>query len=163
MTAAFWGQRGGDGAPTDATLNNPSFDDVSDATRGEDAAASGLGFSSNIRVSYPGALRSDQPADKRFSYLNTDISYSDGQSKTEVLDHLIPVSLGGTDSVENLWPEPEKGDWNATQKDALEHKLLTMVCDGTLTVKQAQTAIKKNWVAAYQQYVGAATVATKDQ
>jgi hypothetical protein len=86
----------------------------------------------------------------------------DGQSKTDVLDHLIPVSLGGTDSVENLWPEPEKGEWNATRKDALEHKLLTMVCDGTLTVKQAQTAIKKNWVAAYQQYVGAA-VATKDQ
>ena len=38
-----------------------------------------------------------------------------------------------------------------------------MVCDGTLTVKQAQSAIKKNWVQAYQQYVGAATVATKDQ
>jgi len=35
-------------------------------------------------VSYPGALRSDQPIagyiDKRFSYLNTDISCSDGQS-----------------------------------------------------------------------------------
>jgi hypothetical protein len=87
----------------------------------------------------------------------------DGQSKTDVLDHLIPVELGGTDSVENLWPEPARGEWNATQKDALEQKLLTMVCDGTLTVKQAQTAIKKNWVQAYQQYVGAGPVATKDQ
>ena len=71
--------------------------------------------------------------------------------------------LGGTDSVENLWPEPARGEWNATQKDALERKLLTMVCDGTLTVKQAQTAIKKNWVQAYQQYVGTGAVATKDQ
>jgi hypothetical protein len=80
----------------------------------------------------------------------------DGQSKTDVLDHLIPVELGGTESVENLWPEPAKGEWNATQKDALEQKLLAMVCDGSLTVKQAQSAIKKNWVQAYQQYVGAA-------
>jgi hypothetical protein len=87
----------------------------------------------------------------------------DGQSKTDVLDHLIPVELGGTDSVENLWPEPARGDWNATQKDALEQKLVTMVCDGTLTVKQAQAAIKKNWVQAYQQYVGTGAVATKDQ
>ena len=87
----------------------------------------------------------------------------DGVSKTDVLDHLIPVELGGTDSVENMWPEPVKGEWNATQKDALEVKLVSMVCEGTLTVKQAQTAIKKNWVAAYQQYVGAAALATKDQ
>jgi hypothetical protein len=86
----------------------------------------------------------------------------DGKSTTEVLDHLIPIALGGTDSVENLWPEPARGDWNATQKDALEQKLLGMVCDGSLTVKQAQTAMKKNWVQAYQQYVTPA-VATKDQ
>ena len=87
----------------------------------------------------------------------------DGKSSTDVLDHLIPVELGGTDSIENLWPEPVKGEWNAGQKDALEQKLLGMVCEGSLTVKQAQTAIKKNWVQAYQQYVGATTVATKDQ
>jgi hypothetical protein len=87
----------------------------------------------------------------------------DGKSSTEVLDHLIPIELGGTDSVENLWPEPAKGDWNATQKDALEHKLLALVCDGTLTVKQAQGAIKKNWTLAYTQYVAPAAVATKDQ
>ena len=56
-----------------------------------------------------------------------------------------------------------KINWNATQKDALEQKLMTMVCDGTLTVKQAQTAIKKNLVQAYQQYVGTGAIATKDQ
>jgi hypothetical protein len=116
------------------------------------------------QICAPGYLESIKPT--RISMKEEAFSrygLRDGQSKTEVLDHLIPVSLGGTDSVENLWPEPEKGDWNATQKNALELKLVTMVCDGTLTVKQAQTAIKKNWVAAYQQYVGAATVATKDQ
>jgi hypothetical protein len=87
----------------------------------------------------------------------------DGKSTTEVLDHLIPVELGGTDSVENLWPEPARGAWNAAQKDALEQQLLTLVCDGTLTVKQAQTAMKKNWTLAYTQYVAPTAVATKDQ
>jgi DNA-binding transcriptional ArsR family regulator len=46
------------------------------------------------------------------------------------------------------------------QKDALEQKLLGLVCDGTMTVKQAQSAIKKNWVQAYTQYVGAAATRT---
>ena len=87
----------------------------------------------------------------------------DGISSTAVLDHLIPVELGGTDSEDNMWPEPAKGDWNASQKDALEHKLIGLVCDGTLTVKQAQAAIRKNWTAAYPQYVGAAAVDTQDQ
>jgi hypothetical protein len=78
-------------------------------------------------------------------------------ASSDVLDHLVPVELGGTDDLENLWPQPAKGEWNATQKDALEQKLHAMVCDGSITLKQAQTAIKKNWVAAYTQYVGAGT------
>ena len=34
--------------------------------------------------------------------------------------------------IENLWPEPARGEWNASQKDALEQKLNAMVCDGTI-------------------------------
>jgi hypothetical protein len=79
-------------------------------------------------------------------------------STGEVLDHLVPVELGGSDDLENLWPQPARGEWNATQKDALEQKLRGMVCDGTITLKQAQTAIRKDWVQAYTQYVtGGAT------
>jgi hypothetical protein len=79
------------------------------------------------------------------------------KADADVLDHLVPLELGGTDDLENLWPQPAKGEWNAAQKDALEQKLHAMVCDGTMTLKQAQTALKKNWVAAYTQYVGAAS------
>jgi hypothetical protein len=74
-------------------------------------------------------------------------------SKGEVLDHLVPVELGGSDDLENLWPQPASGEWSATQKDALEQKLHAMVCDGTLTLKQAQAAIRKDWTQAYTQYV----------
>jgi hypothetical protein len=81
-----------------------------------------------------------------------------GQFAGDVLDHLVPVELGGSDQLENLWPQPVKGEWNATQKDALEQKLHAMVCDGTMELKTAQAAIRKNWVAAYTQYVAGGAV-----
>ena len=45
-----------------------------------------------------------------------------GQFAEDVLDHLVPVELGGSDQLENLWPQSVKGEWNASQKDALEQK-----------------------------------------
>ena len=41
----------------------------------------------------------------------------------------------------------------AEQKKALEVKLHQLVCDKTLKLKDAQDAIKKDWVKAYTQYV----------
>ena len=39
------------------------------------------------------------------------------------------------------------------QKNALDLKLHQMVCDKTIKLKDAQDAIKKDWVKAYNQYV----------
>ena len=72
---------------------------------------------------------------------------------TGELDHLIPVSLGGSNDVENLWPLPDNKDMGPAQKKELDLKLHQMVCDKTLTLKAAQDAIKKDWVKAYNQYV----------
>ena len=69
------------------------------------------------------------------------------------LDHLIPVSLGGNNDPENLWPLPANKEMGSAQKHELEIKLHQMVCDKTLTLKAAQDAIRKDWVKAYQQYV----------
>lgn len=51
-------------------------------------------------------------------------------------DHLISLELGGhpTDP-RNLWPEPYP---RASQVDAIENRLNAQVCDGTLTLAQAQ-------------------------
>jgi hypothetical protein len=75
---------------------------------------------------------------------------------TGELDHLIPVSLGGTNDPENLWPIPASKEIGPEQKKALDVKLHQMVCDKTLTLKAAQDAIKKDWVKAYGQYVAGA-------
>lgn len=69
-------------------------------------------------------------------------------------DHLISLQLGGhpTDP-KNLWPQPYRIKCGARIKDVLETKLKRLVCDGKLTLADAQKAIATNWVAAYKKYV----------
>ena len=76
--------------------------------------------------------------------------------KSVQVDHLIPVTLGGTHDPDNLWPQPVSGEWSVAQKDELEAKLHQMVCSKSITLKVAQESIKKDWVKAYKQYVTAA-------
>ena len=63
------------------------------------------------------------------------------------IDHLIPLELGGSNSIKNLWPESHQ------VKDRLEGKLHALVCSGQLDLKTAQQAIASNWIEAYEKYV----------
>jgi hypothetical protein len=70
------------------------------------------------------------------------------------VDHLIPLSLGGSNSIRNLWPQSSKTlPWNSYVKDALERKLHNLVCAGELDLKTAQCEIASNWIEAYKKYV----------
>ena len=71
------------------------------------------------------------------------------------VDHLIPLSLGGSNSIRNLWPQSTKtSPWNSYVKDALERKLHNLVCAGQLDLKTAQREIASNWIEAYKKYIG---------
>jgi hypothetical protein len=52
-------------------------------------------------------------------------------------DHRIPLALGGSNSVLNIWPEPKA---HAAKKDRLEEQLYQGLVRGTITQK---AAIKK--------------------
>jgi hypothetical protein len=70
------------------------------------------------------------------------------------VDHLISLELGGSNDIKNLWPESYLSDpWNAHVKDKLENRLHRLVCTGHITLKEAQEAIRTDWIAAYKKYV----------
>jgi hypothetical protein len=81
----------------------------------------------------------------------------DGGHSYEV-DHRVPLSLGGADVRENLWPESRRGDGlNAWTKDRLEYHLYRMVCHpepgvARLPLAQAQAAFTGDWVVAFRHY-----------
>jgi hypothetical protein len=70
------------------------------------------------------------------------------------VDHLVSLELGGSNVIENLWPEPYAGRWGARTKDVLEDRLHDLVCAHQISLASAQHQEARNWVAAYRRYVG---------
>jgi hypothetical protein len=68
------------------------------------------------------------------------------------VDYLIDPELGGSNDIQNLWPEPYSATWNARVKDALEDHLHELVCSGGVSLSTAQQEIATNWIAAYKKY-----------
>ncbi|MGO4857072.1 hypothetical protein [Arthrobacter sp. 2MCAF14] len=76
--------------------------------------------------------------------------YGQVAMKTTEYDHLISLELGGTNSVSNLWPEPNKSSATGTTnpKDAVENTLHRAICAHKVALSAAQEAIAHNWVTA---------------
>jgi hypothetical protein len=71
------------------------------------------------------------------------------------IDHLISRELAGADDVHNLWPQPYGSQpWNAVRKDCVETRLHKEICakNPTMTLRQAQDAIRSDWTAAYLRF-----------
>ena len=71
------------------------------------------------------------------------------------LDHLISLELGGCpDCVANLWPEPYNNPTGAREKDKVENYLHKAVCNGEMTLAEAQWEIATDWTAVYYKIYG---------
>jgi hypothetical protein len=82
-----------------------------------------------------------------------DYGYNDTYVGDYEEDHLIPLELGGSPtSVYNLWAEPHYGNYTSYDKDALENYLNHEVCDGYMSLAQAQHDIASNWVQYWIEY-----------
>jgi hypothetical protein len=59
-------------------------------------------------------------------------------------DHLVSLELGGaTNDPRNLWPEPGA---SPNPKDDVENALHVKVCEGQVTLREAQRLIATSWV-----------------
>jgi hypothetical protein len=65
-----------------------------------------------------------------------------GNHSEYVVDHVVPLEVGGKSSVKNSFPQKHPYD---KSKDSLEDKLHTLVCAGKYPVKSAQQSIATNW------------------
>jgi hypothetical protein len=61
------------------------------------------------------------------------------------LDHLVPLELGGSNDITNLWPEAGKVP---NPKDTVENALRAAVCARKVTLGAAQDAIARDWLTA---------------
>lgn len=66
------------------------------------------------------------------------------------LDHLVPLELGGADTLDNIWPEcgPAHGPFwkrDFKRKDLVENYLAKKVKEGKMPLWQAQQDIARDW------------------
>jgi hypothetical protein len=63
------------------------------------------------------------------------------------VDHFIPLELGGSNDVANLWPQPAKPAPGFHQKDCVEDYLHDQVCkQKSMSLEDAQRAIAEDWL-----------------
>jgi hypothetical protein len=77
-----------------------------------------------------------------------DYGYSDTNLKNYEEDHFISLELGGAPAdPQNLWPEPGA---SPNPKDRIENLCHKKICNGEITLAQAQQQIATNWPTACQ-------------
>jgi hypothetical protein len=75
---------------------------------------------------------------------------SHGPGEYEV-DHLIPLELGGSNELANLFPEAAEPRPGFHEKDQVENYLHDEVCEGRIALQDAQHKIASDWIAIYNQ------------
>jgi hypothetical protein len=70
------------------------------------------------------------------------------------IDHIVPLELGGSNDIANLYPEKLDAGPGYRVKDRLENKAHDLVCAGEITLRAAQLGIATNWQALYKRVFG---------
>lgn len=72
-----------------------------------------------------------------------------GKNQKYEVDHLIPLELGGSNDIANLFPEPASPKPGFREKDKVENYLHKQVCNGAMPIEEAQYGIATNWIRYY--------------
>ncbi len=66
------------------------------------------------------------------------------------VDHFVSLELGGSNDIANLWPEAASPNPGFHEKDKVENYLHSQMCNGAMTLQEAQREIATDWYAVYQ-------------
>jgi hypothetical protein len=68
------------------------------------------------------------------------------------VDHLVPLELGGSNSITNLFPEAAAPKPGFHEKDRLENTTHDAVCSRARALRATQRSIAKDWTVLYDVY-----------
>jgi len=99
------------------------------------------------RSGYTRSVRNVPVSEKEQAYAEYGIfHHSSGQYE---VDHLVPLEVGGSNDIANLWPEAAYPKPGFHEKDKVENYLHDQVCSGAMSLNEAQKEIATNWLAVY--------------
>ena len=107
---------------------------------------------------YSSSVRDVSAATKEQVYAEYGVSYPQPLGAYEV-DHFIPLEIGGSNDIQNLWLESATPTPGFHQKDQFENFEHGQVCNGTISVAEAQSRMVSDWYFYWQEEVEGATPA----
>jgi hypothetical protein len=105
---------------------------------------------------YASSVRDVSNATKKQVYAEYGVSYPQPTGAYEV-DHFIPLEIGCSNDIKNLWLEPATPTPGFHQKDQFENFEHGQVCNGTISVTEAQRRMVSDWYLYWQEEVEGAT------
>ena len=71
------------------------------------------------------------------------------------IDHLIPLELGGADTIDNLWPQSLRArPYGPERKELLTEVMLRRIAKREMTLEEAQEQIRRDWIDAFIDHLG---------
>ncbi len=98
---------------------------------------------------YSSSVRDVSLKTKKLVYEEYGVSYPQSKGAYEV-DHFIPLELGGSNDIKNLFLEPAEPRPGFHEKDVVENYLHDEVCKSRETLEKAQEEIRIDWYKVYK-------------
>jgi hypothetical protein len=105
---------------------------------------------------YASGVRDVSTATKEQVYAEYGVSYPQPTGAYEV-DHFIPLEIGGSNDLTNLWLESASPTPGFHQKDQFENFEHGQVCSGTTSAAEAQSRMVSDWYFYWQEEVAGTT------